>query len=262
MHCRNCKKSLRTDFSFCPNCGARVINNRITAKSLTFDFFERYFNLDNTFLKTIWHMLIKPQEVCEGYIDGLRKKYLNPVSMLAIALTASGLILFFMKKIAWDRIDFSKISYANSSSNGINTEQIMSATMEYSSLIYFFYIPIIAFSSYVVFNKKNYNFPEHVVSAIYALTSFSIISTLYAAITLLISPQTYINTALLYVVVMVLFCVYVSYKNSGDSRKSLLWRIPLFLLIFFIGYMGVTFLSIIFLFISGELSIQDFIPKK
>ena len=38
MQCRNCGTSLRTDYSFCPDCGAKVIRNRITIKNLLYDF--------------------------------------------------------------------------------------------------------------------------------------------------------------------------------------------------------------------------------
>ncbi|RED47414.1 hypothetical protein [Seonamhaeicola aphaedonensis] len=102
--------------------------------------------------------------------------------MLAIALTSSGFILFLMKKVAWGSIDFLKIGYAQTSSGASGSEKIMSATMEYSSLLYFLYIPMIALASYLVFNKKNYNYAEHFVISIYSLTNFSIISTIYAAI--------------------------------------------------------------------------------
>ncbi|MGC6429430.1 MAG: DUF3667 domain-containing protein [Jejuia sp.] len=262
MNCKNCGISLRTDYCFCPDCGAKVIRNRLSIKGLLYDFFERYFNLDNTFFKTIGHMVVKPQEVCSGYIGGLRKKYLNPVSMLAIALTVSGFTIFLMKKIAWEDIDFSKISYAQKSSDGLGTEKIMSASMEYSSLLYFLYIPVIAIGSYLVFNKKNYNLAEHIVTSIYALTSFSIISFLYTGILLMVSPQTYINTALLYVFIMILFCLYVSYKNSLDNIKSLVWRIPSFLFLILIGYIGISIFQLIILLVTGDISIQDFIPKK
>lgn len=261
MKCRNCNNSLRTDFSFCPDCGSKIVRNRLTIKNLIYDFLERYFNLDNTFFKTIWHMIIKPKDICGGYISGLRKKYLNPASMLAISLTISGFVIFLMKKIAWESIDFSKISYMQTSSGGTGTEKIMSSTMEYSSLLFLFYIPILAFSSYLFFNKQKYNFAEHIITSIYALTTFSIISALYAIPVLLVNPQFYIDTALIYSLIMVLFCVYVAYKNSMDSIKSLFWRVPLFFLIFLIGYMGVSIATVAILFITGEISIQDFIPQ-
>lgn len=262
MHCKNCNNSLRTDFSYCPDCGSKVIRNRLTVKNLIYDFLERYFNLDNTLLQTLWHMIIKPEAVCGGYISGIRKKYLNPVSMLAISLTLSGFILFLMKKVAWKYIDFSKISYAQTSSGSAGTEKIMASTMEYSSLLFLLYIPILAFASYLFFNKKNYNLAEHTISAIYALTSFSILGFAYTLTALLISPQFYLDMALIYLLIIVLFCVYVAYKNSMDNLKSLFWRIPLFLMIFFIGYMGVSMATVVVLFITGEVSIQDFVPKK
>ncbi|KJD31431.1 hypothetical protein PK35_15095 [Tamlana nanhaiensis] len=262
MTCKNCNNNLRTDYSFCPDCGAKVIRKRITVKSLIFDFFERYFNLDNTLLATLKDIIIKPQAVCGGYISGLRKKYLDPVSLLAISLTLSGIIMFLMKKVAWKYIDFGAIGYAQTSSGGAGTQKIMEATMEYSSFIYFFYIPIIACSSFVVFNKKQYNFPEHAVIATYSLTCFSIITTVYAFFALLISPQFYIDTAVLYIVIMIGFCLYVSYKNSGDTKKSLVWRIPVFLFLVFIGYIGISVLTLGLLFITGDLSVQDFIPKN
>ncbi len=258
MYCKNCDNTLRTDYRYCPDCGAIVVKKRITNKSLFHDVLERYFNLDNTLLKTLWHMIIKPEDVCGGYILGVRKKYLNPVSMLAIALTLSGFILFLMKKLAWSSIDFSKISYAKTSSSGAGTEKIMASTMEYSSLLFLFYIPILAFASYLFFNKKNYNFAEHSVTAIYALTSFGIFSAAYAILSLLISPQFYMDTALIYSLLMVLFCVYVAYRNSMNNQKSLFWRIPMFLLVFLMGYVFISITTVAILFITGEISIQDF----
>jgi hypothetical protein len=202
-------------------------------------------------------MVIKPEDVCGGYISGIRKKYLNPISMLAISLTLSGFIIFLMKKLAWSDIDFSKISYSETSSGGAGTEKIMASTMEYSSLLFLFYIPILAFASYLLFNKKQYNFAEHIVTSIYALTSFTIIGSIYAIPALIINPQFYFETALLYALIMVLFCIYVAYKTSKNSMKSLFWRIPVFLMIFLIGYVGISFVTVIFLFLTGEISIQD-----
>ncbi len=45
MICKNCENSLQTDYSFCPDCGAKVIRNRLTIKNLLSDFIERYFNV-------------------------------------------------------------------------------------------------------------------------------------------------------------------------------------------------------------------------
>ena len=72
MFCKNCERQLRTDFRFCPDCGAKIIRNRITLKNLWGDVVERVFNIDNTFLKTFGHLFSKPEVVIEGYIEGTR----------------------------------------------------------------------------------------------------------------------------------------------------------------------------------------------
>jgi len=261
MNCKNCDNILRTDFSFCPDCGSKIIRKRLTNKSLIYDVIERYFNLDNTFLKTIWHMVIKPAQVCGGYISGLRKKYLNPVSMLAISLTLSGFIIFLMKKIALENINFDSLSYLQTSSGGSGTKKIMASTMEYSSILFLFYIPVLAIASYLFFNKKEYNLAEHAVIAIYALTSFSIVSAVYSIITLCFQPQLYFDTALLYSLFMVIFCIYVAYRNSKYRLKSLFWRIPMYGLVVLMGYLGISVLTLGLLFLTGEVSGQDFAPK-
>ena len=98
MTCKNCDARLRTDFLYCPACGAKVIRNRITVKNLWVDFLERYFNLDNTFIRTFVHLFTKPEVVIEGYLQGIRRKYLNPISYIGIALTLSGIIVFLMAR--------------------------------------------------------------------------------------------------------------------------------------------------------------------
>ena len=105
MTCKNCDTRLRTDFLYCPACGGKVIRNRITIKNLWTDVLERYFNLDNTFVNTFVHLFSKPEVVIEGYLQGLRRKYLNPISYLGIALTLSGVQIFLMSK-SIDLLDF------------------------------------------------------------------------------------------------------------------------------------------------------------
>ena len=100
MNCKNCGSNLRTDFKYCPNCGAKVVLKRITFKGLFMDIFERLLNLENNFFKTIGHLTVWPEKVVAGYIDGTRRKYLNPLNYLTISLFLSGIILYCIRKFA------------------------------------------------------------------------------------------------------------------------------------------------------------------
>ncbi|WP_435623096.1 DUF3667 domain-containing protein [Flagellimonas sp.] len=258
MVCKNCGSPLRTDYSFCPNCGAKVIRNRITVKNLWYDVIERYFNLDNSFLRTLKDLVLKPELVCHGYISGIRKRYLDPISLLAISLTLSGVILFIMKNISWETIDFSTMPF----SNGESSEKIMSITMEYSSILFLFYIPLFAICGFLLLNKKMYNLPEHMIIAMYALAAFSVITFPYSLITLLFTPQLYLEVSLYYSVVMIIYCLYVAYRNSPGDLVQLLWKVPVYVLLFLMGFFGVSIVFNIVLLITGAISIEDMVPKN
>ena len=161
MECKNCAVSLRTDYSYCPACGAKVIRNRITAKSLFYDFTERFFNLDNTFLTTFRDMFRRPEIVIDGYIKGVRKKYLNPISYITIALTVTGIMVFFIKKSFPEGMDFDLFNtgvYSKESS-----KKLTNFMTTYYTFLFLLYIPILASCSWLSFRHKKYNFTENVV---------------------------------------------------------------------------------------------------
>lgn len=185
MQCKNCGYTLRTDYSFCPDCGARVVRKRITFKNLWFDLIERYFNVDNTFLRTFIHLFIKPAEVIGGYIEGVRKRYMNPISYFTIALTLGGIVLFLMKK---DLIEISQMAqFSQGAYDGFNDEvgknpgmqeglNLTETLFEYQNLFYILTIPLLVLTSRTVFwNKNKYNFSEHFVINIYGYSHISIV---------------------------------------------------------------------------------------
>ena len=98
MECKNCQFSIAPNENYCPRCGARVIRNRLTIRNILEDIYEQHLNLDNRLLLTIAHMFTKPGVVIIGYLHGMRKRYLNPVSYLGLAITLSGIVVLVIKK--------------------------------------------------------------------------------------------------------------------------------------------------------------------
>ena len=96
MNCKNCKTTLEESDDYCRNCGGKVIRNRLTIKSLFHHFSETYFNYDNKLLRTFLTLFSKPEEVIVGYINGTRKKYVDVIGYFALAITLSGLQIFFL----------------------------------------------------------------------------------------------------------------------------------------------------------------------
>ncbi|MDT0622249.1 DUF3667 domain-containing protein [Croceitalea vernalis] len=181
MNCKNCENSLRTDYSFCPDCGAKVIRNRITVKNLWYDAVERFFNVDNTFIVTFKHLFTKPEKVIVGYIEGVRKKYLNPISYFTIAVTIGGLFLFLNKQYfpeamnyGFNSIDMETLSEADKVGQNLGKE-FQKYLADYQNLFYVLMLPFLALISRVVFyNKKEYNLSEHFVMNIYGYSQMSL----------------------------------------------------------------------------------------
>ena len=258
MECKNCGLPLRSDYSFCSNCGAKVIRNRLTLKNLWFDITERYFNIDNTFFKTLWHLIIKPEVVIDGYISGVRKKYLNPISYIAIALTLSGITLFLMRKV------YQNGSYLTDIYGNLNndvSQKITSLTFDYSSFLFLLYIPVFTFAGWVSFNKRAYNLSEHFVTAMYCLAQYSIFSFPFSIILLLIVPEKYFFATGPMILLMLIYNLYTINRIHHFKSSSRILRSILYTVLLGIGYIGVILFFYIILFITGEISIADFAPK-
>jgi hypothetical protein len=255
MECKNCELPLRTDYSFCSNCGAKIIRNRLNFKNLWYDVTVRYFNVDNTFLKTFWHLFVKPERVIHGYIDGIRKKYLNPIAYLGIALTFSGAFLFLMRRYFLDKMEF------NTFGKGLDPEvgkKLMTTSLDFSSFIFLLYIPLIAIVGWLIYNRKAHNLSEYSVTAIYSLAHYSIFTFPISIAMCIISPENYMSYSMLFILIMALYVTYVVNRIHGKNiGKSII-----FVLIFAVGFMAMSLaLNIIFV-LSGVIDLQDFIPKK
>jgi len=102
INCKNCNTQLDTKSEFCNTCGGKVIRNRLTFKNLFEHLSETFFNYDNKLLRTFIDLFKNPEVAIDGYISGIRKRYVNPISYMGIALTLSGVTFFVMKKMQLD----------------------------------------------------------------------------------------------------------------------------------------------------------------
>ena len=259
MNCKNCKFSLRTDYSYCPACGAKIIHERITFRGLIHDFMERYFNIDNTFFRTITHLYTKPEVVIHGYLNGIRRKYLNPAALIAIALSLSGVVLFVMKEFAWDSINFE--AFSTSASNAETNRKMVAANMEYSSFIFLAYVPIIALAGLLSLNAKKLSFVEHIITAIYILANYSITSFFISVPAMLFIPEHYMSVSLINLVFMMTYSLYVYWRMNEDYSAGIrMARSMIYVAIYIFGFFGTSVLTLIVNLLTGVIGFQDLLP--
>ena len=259
MECKNCSGKLRTDYSYCPDCGAKVIRNRITVKNLWFDIVERVFNLDNTFIRTVVHLFSKPDKVIHGYVTGQRKKYLNPISYFTIALTLSGLLVFIIQKFYPDSIDFTR---GAGTTNPEFAEKWSNIVFDFNALFFVMYLPILALPAYLIFNKIRYNLAEYILVFIYVLGHYSICTFPISVGTLLISPSKYVEITGPILLFLFGYGLYVMQKLNRYSVKAFLGRSVVFTALAVVLFFLLILAMLLILLVSGVFELQDFAPPK
>lgn len=242
MDCKNCKYSLTNQNKFCPECGAKVIHNKLNFKNLFDQINDQYFSLDNKFFTTIKDLLVKPEIVIDGYINGVRKKYVDVIQFLAISLTLYGFQFLILKTF------FSETLITTSSTGNEQLDKITASIneglFEYMGLISILFIPIISTITYLIFiNSYKYNYVEHIVINAYVVAQYTILAFCLFILLMIFGLDTQIN----FIISSILSYLYIGYSFKKLYNLSIfktIWKTLLIIITY--GIITIT----IFIFIG------------
>ncbi|OUR96022.1 hypothetical protein A9Q86_16185 [Flavobacteriales bacterium 33_180_T64] len=240
MNCKNCHTELISNSDFCNICGGKVIRNRLTFKNLFEHISETFFNYDNKLLRTLNDLFIKPETVIEGYINGIRKRYVNPISYFGLALTFGGLYLLFLNKFYPEALDFSNFVMKGQEEF---QKKNMSIAQEYQSILMMFYIPIYALIARITFIGLNkFNYTELLVVFMYWQAQMSIVSAIIIVLSAMFGITAGIMT-MIFIPVMMLYCAYILKRLYQLSFWEIILRSLLFVVILgiFMLFFGILF---------------------
>lgn len=259
MNCKNCATEIDSSTSFCHNCGAKIIKERITIKFIILQLLES-FGWDSVFFFTIKKMFFKPNIVISEYINGTRKRYVKPFSYLIIGVAIYLTFINFFKddlNIINNVINKSYIEAANkdlSELKNISEEELLALkrdkrsaqiglkfgeyTLKYFNFIALLFIPFFAFMSKWTY-KKPYNYGEHIVINTYLYGTSMYISILFFFLAKFINPKIYFFTNLAFL----LFYLYAFTKLYNHTFKQALLKLLRFLLVFIILFLIIIFIG-------------------
>lgn len=259
MTCKNCQEPLEEAYHFCPNCGARIVYNRITFKKLLKQFTGWLFDLDNAFVRTFTGMLSQPERVIRGYISGVRKKYMSPLSFMTIAITMAGFMVFMIQRLYQGEIDLTM------GAQEINPEFSQTWTdisFEFNAFFFILNLPILALPAYLFINRVNYNFAEYLVVFVYTMCQWVILTFPINLIAMFIDIKTYLFVNQSFSLLLLVYCLYVLQRLNGFgfwgmAGRSLLYLILAVILFFILigGIMGL-------LFLTGTLDLESLRPPE
>ncbi|MBT0609062.1 DUF3667 domain-containing protein [Aequorivita echinoideorum] len=254
-HCKNCQQPLATEDNFCRECGAAVIQHRLTLKYLFQEFYNSFFSIDSSKpVLTFIDLFKKPEVVIGGYINGLRKRYIHAFGYFTIAITLSSFFFFIFLKFFPDLLEnaFSYQNEMNAAQKKMNQE-IMQKTFEYQSLIFFASIPLLSLMAWIVFfNKRKYNYAENLIIVLYGYSQASIVSVIFYFLT--VWNSTLFGYATLSVlIVQIGYFAYIFKRLYKLSIGQLIIKTLFFLAILITIYIVLVITVIIFMAATGNL---------
>lgn len=262
LKCKNCAQPLNSLDKFCRNCAAKVINQRITVKNLLSDFTNNLFGWDNKFFFTIRSLILRPQTIFKEYIDGTRKKYMNPFTFLGLGAALSLFVFnFFAEDYMALNVDSNRQTvemmadiFEKQQGNKFDAEtykkdtmvlmtKVSSFMLKYFNLLVVLFMPFYTFLAFLTY-RRPYNFGEHLVINSYIQGLSFLVTSVIFIITVFTNPSVYILT-------IVLLVVYYTYAYGKLHDLSVAESILKFL-----KFSGILILSfIIFLVLSFLLGI-------
>lgn len=257
MECKNCHFQLVADENYCTRCGARVIRNRLTLKNVLQDIYEQHLNLDNRLLATFVHLFTKPGEVIKGYFTGLRKRYLNPISYLGLAITLSGILVFVIKRNFLKKL---KLDVLHTGANVEGANKIFETTLDYQNFVFVFLIPLMAGVGWLVYTKPRYNFTEHLVSMTYVLAHITIVTFPITILQLYLDPEHFGEYSFANIALILIFTAYAYWKVCDYPLKTFIARTSLFIILFLLCYLLFSLGILVLMLLTGTISLEDFRP--
>lgn len=175
--CLNCGTPLVG--TYCHHCAQRADTGRMDWHWLSHEVQHGIFHVDRGILFTMKQLCLRPGHAVREYLDGKRKRYFPPFTLVMVLAAVSVVILSMLP------IDYGK--FVVQAANGL---PIMSAEdfkwlVSHQSLLYLGMLPFMAFGSWFWLRKYGYNLVEHVVINTYIAGLVCMISMLSWAVVLL-----------------------------------------------------------------------------
>lgn len=187
-NCLNCQVPLETQQKFCSNCGQKADTHRLSIGHIWHDLVHAFTHADKGFLHLIKQLAVNPGKVAREYVNGHRKKYVNPFNFLIVVVGIASLVL----------ISSSFVSFGTDPR--IPPNPVSTFFAKHVNFIILLNVPVLAMWNLLLFRKSKTNFAENLVLTAFTSGERSVFFTLIVAPLWLLLHRFYYPILFIYII--------------------------------------------------------------
>lgn len=153
--CLNCGTSLHGPF--CHQCAQRARTEPLNWRWLGHELAYGLFSLDRGIVFSIKELFTRPGHAVRDYLEGKRKRYFPPITLVALISLASTLVMAILP------VDYTRLVVPDAAHTDAAMAQWMEWYIDHQGLFYLVFTPFMALSTWLVMRKYGHGFIEHVV---------------------------------------------------------------------------------------------------
>lgn len=159
------------DGAFCPTCGNAIRTERLTVKGVVAEAWRQVVEFDGPVIRTMIHSVCKPHVIAQAYIDGDRKRYVNPAKFM---LVSSAFVIVLLQW--WGVVhEPPPLSNPGPTPTGVLIQRGLIYQSQYANLFNMLAVPVLALGLWLLFPRRQLNFAEHLVGALFINGAMSIL---------------------------------------------------------------------------------------
>lgn len=211
--CKNCGNVF--EGNYCNNCGQKAETHAIDASFVAHDLQHGLFHFEGGMVYSAKELFTRPGNSIREYIEGKRKRHYKPISMLIVIATFYGVLYHLMDIDIFVQIQDEKL---------VDYQMFNEWIAHHFSIITLVLLPILAFTSHLLFKKQGYNFTEHLILNSFYSCQKLFIRVLLLPVFLLLEPETIVIVMrwLLIIDLFLMFWTYMQFFNEIPKLKVFL----------------------------------------
>lgn len=175
-NCLNCGTHLQESFTYCPQCSQKKDVHRISFHDLLHDAIHYVTHADKGFLYLLRSLATSTGTVAREFVEGKRKKYFPPLNFYLIVagifvLTMTTLEEKSSPDVLIDHPELNQIKDPAEKQRVVRIyerrAEAIHFTNQYSNILAFIAVPLIAFIYWLMYRKGRYNYVEHLIAGMY-----------------------------------------------------------------------------------------------